>query len=210
MNCGSSVTYSQNENHIPMISNNSTPVQGTNTTINLESSPHDVQEPFDFDDATKEINDKLQTDIERCNDKNIEVSEDECALGQDVRECVTKDINDKVQTDIEKCNDKNKEVSEDKCALGHDMRECDPVYDGHYAMSYYNDLWGGLTCVRADCPYAGLSFGEMIKKKVKVHYCKLCENYEGHKRCNHVICDLCKTKDEDSMGGNRRSRRMRN
>ena len=66
-----------------MISNNSTPVQGTNTTINLESSPHDVQEPLDFEYATKEINDKLQTDIERCNDKTNEVSEDQCALGHD-------------------------------------------------------------------------------------------------------------------------------
>ena len=135
--------------------------------------PTDVQEPLDFEYATKEINDKLQTDIERCN---------------------------------EKTND----VSKDQCALGHDMRECDPAYDGHHAMSYYNDLWGGLTCVRADCPNAGLSFGEMIKKKVKVHYCKLCESYEGNNRCNHVICDLCKTKDEEIMGGNCRSRRMRN
>ena len=173
MNCGDTLTYSQPENIIPIISRNSTPVQGTNTKINLESLPTDVQEPLDFEYATKEINDKLQTDIERCN---------------------------------EKTND----VSKDQCALGHDMRECDPTYDGHHAMSYYNDLWGGLTCVRADCPNAGLSFGEMIKKKVKVHYCKLCENYEGNNRCNHVICDLCKTKDEEIMGGNCRSRRMRN
>ena len=122
----------------------------------------------------------------------------------------SKYINDLMESDMEKCNTSTEEIEVDKCKLGHDMRECDPVYDGHYAMSYYNDLWGGLTCIRADCPNAGLSFGEMIKKKVKVHYCKLCENYEGSKRCNHVICDLCKTKDEDSMGGNRRSRRMRN
>ena len=47
-----------------MISNNSTPVQGTNTTFNLESLPPDVQEPLDFEYATKEINDKLQTDME--------------------------------------------------------------------------------------------------------------------------------------------------
>ena len=55
-----------------------------------------------------------------------------------------------------------------------------------------------------------LSFGEMIKKKVNVHYCKLSEIYERNKRCNQAICDFCKTKDEESMGGNRRSRRMRN
>ena len=173
MNCGPSATDSHNENLIRVISNNSSPVQDINTQINLESLQHDSQEPLEFELATKEINDKLQTDMEMCNHKSDE-------------------------------------AVEDQCALGHDMRECDPVYDGHYAMSYYNDLWGGLTCIRADCPNAGLSFGEMIKKKVKVHYCKLCENYEGSKRCNHVICDLCKTKDEDSMGGNRRSRRTRN
>ena len=46
----------------------------------------------------------------------------------------------------------------------HDMRECDPAYDGHYSMSYYDNLWGKVTCVKVGCPNAGLSFGKLIKK----------------------------------------------
>ena len=143
MNCSDTVTYSQHENLIPMISHNSTPVQASSKMIDIEPLAQGAQELLNFKYATKEMNDLIQTDLERCNDETNEVSQDECALG-------------------------------------HDMRECDPVYDGHHAMSYYNNLWEGLTCVRADCPNTGLSFGEMLKKKVKVHYYKLCENYKGN------------------------------
>ena len=47
------------------------------------------------------------------------------------------------------------------------MRACDPAYDGHYKLSYYDNLWGKVTCVKVGCPNAGLSFGKLIKKKHK-------------------------------------------
>ena len=165
LNCDHNSPYSQDKNHIGLISPTSNISQTTDGLPDLE--------PFDFDNATETINNMMETDLENCK-----------------------------ETEIKDCHE--------ICKLGHDMRECDPSYDGHHAMTYYDDLWGGLTCIKADCPNAGRSFGEMIKMKIKVHYCKLCENYEGYNRCNHVICDLCKTKDEESMSGNRRSRRMRN
>ena len=121
----------------------------------------------------------------------------------------SKYINDLMESDLEKCNTSKEEVELDKCKHGHDVRVCDPDYDGHHAMSYYDDLWSGLSCTKADCSNAGLSFGQLIKKKIKVHYCRFCQNYEGYNRCKHVICDVCKLKEEESNGGNRRSKRHR-
>ena len=118
-------------------------------------------------------------------------------------------INDLMKSDMEKCNSSKEEIVLDTCKLGHDIRVCDPDYDGHHAMSYYDDLWSGLSCIKAECSNSGLSFGELIKKKIKVHYCRFCQNYEGYNRCKYVICDVCKLKDEESIGGNRRSRRNR-
>ena len=48
------------------------------------------------------------------------------------------------------------------------MRMCDPDYDGHHKMEYYDDLWGGLVCVKEKCSNKGLSVGQLIKKKIKV------------------------------------------
>ena len=48
----------------------------------------------------------------------------------------------------------------------HDMRSCDPAYDGHYPVSYFDNLCGNVTCVKSDCPNTGLTFGELIKKHI--------------------------------------------
>ena len=108
---------------------------------------------------------------------------------------------------FQKLNDKQKSevVEEHK----HDMRECDPAYDGHYNMSYYDNLWGKVTCIKTDCSNAGLTFGELIKRNIKVHYCKDCEEREGKHNCNHVICDVCMEKELGKDGTNRRSKRRR-
>lgn len=100
-------------------------------------------------------------------------------------------------------------MSEDVEEHKHDMRECDPAYDGHYNMSYYDNLWGKVTCIKAQCPNSGLTFGELIKKNIKVHYCKDCEEREGKHNCNHVICDVCMQKEDAHDGTNRRSKRRR-
>lgn len=92
----------------------------------------------------------------------------------------------------------------------HDMRTCDPAYDGHYSISYFDNLCGKVTCVKSDCPNAGLTFGQLIKKHIKVHYCKECEEREGKHNCNHVICDACMEKELGNDGTSRRSKRRRN
>ena len=106
---------------------------------------------------------------------------------------------------FERFEEKSEDIEEHK----HDMRECDPAYDGHYNMSYYDNLWGKVTCIKVDCPNTGLTFGELIKKNIKVHYCKDCEEREGKHNCNHVICDVCMQKELGDDGTNRRSKRRR-
>ena len=89
----------------------------------------------------------------------------------------------------------------------HDMRSCDPVYVGHYPLSYFDNLCGKVTCIKSDCKNKGLTFGELIKKNIMVHYCKECEEREGKHNCNHVICDVCMEKELGNVGNSRRSRR---
>ena len=91
----------------------------------------------------------------------------------------------------------------------HKMKICDPAYDGHHPLSYYYNLWGNVTCVKIGCPNEGLTFGELIKK-IKVHYCKECEEREGKHNCNHIICNVCMEKEMGDEGTNRRSIRRRN
>ena len=92
------------------------------------------------------------------------------------------------------------------------MRMCDPDYDGHHKMEYYDDLWGGLVCVKEKCSNKGLSVYELVaKKKMRVHYCGNARNYEGEFRCSHMICDHCMQKESESKeGSRRRSKRRRN
>ena len=149
---------------------------------------------------SKESGDLLREELKAL-DKDKENANDMKALEE------YKKTSDKKSKEVEQVKEKKRHAN---CLVSHDMRECDPEYDGHHSMEYYNDLWGGLSCIMPGCPHAGLSFGQMIKKKIKVFYCKLCENYGEWERCNHVICNVCKVRQEDQeMGNRRRSKRTR-
>ena len=103
------------------------------------------------------------------------------------------------------------EKGNESCCEVHQIMVCDPEYDGHHKMEYYEDLWGGLVCVKEKCSNKGLSVGQLIKKKIKVHYCKHSQNYEGELRCLHMICDHCMQKESESKEGSRgRCKRRRN
>ena len=119
-------------------------------------------------------------------------------------ETITKEANDLIEAELSIINESTK-------LCNHKMVVCDPAYDGHHQMGYYDDLWAGLKWIKKNCKNKGLSFGQLIKKKIKVHYCKYSENYGGINRCNHVICDHCMEKEEQSEGGTgtRRSKRRR-
>ena len=90
---------------------------------------------------------------------------------------------------------------------------CEPAYDDHHPLSYYQSLWGNLTCIKDGCPNKGLSFGQIVKKQIKVHFCKGCKERDGKQTCNYVICDICMEKELEKEIGhgskNRRSKRRR-
>ena len=117
--------------------------------------------------------------------------------------------NAKLQSELKHIEEEKRQQANSCEISGHDMREYDPEYNGSYDIKYVDDLFNGLECIDPKCPNKGLSVGKLIKKKIKVHYCKRCENYKGITQCNHVICNICTIRNEDAQTGRRRSKRTR-
>ena len=188
---------------IQMKISNSTPssVNKEVATVVTPDTEEEIDGGYDSEfSMSKESGDFLEDELNAL-DNDKESKNDMKALEQYKKTC------DKKSKEVEQGKKRKKHAN---CLLKHDMRECDPEYDGHHSMSYYDDLWGGLSCIVPGCPHAGLSFGQLIKKKVKGFYCKLCENYGEWERCKHVVCNVCKVRQEDEeMGHSRRSKRTR-
>ena len=115
-----------------------------------------------------------------------------------------KNVNDLLEKELKDINENEKDV----CANGHDIRLCNPSYN-NYSMDYYQSLWGDITCVKVNCQNKGRTFGELMKKNIRVHVCKMCEIYDGVSKCSYMMCDHCKVMEDDSGGGQRRSKRRR-
>ena len=87
--------------------------------------------------------------------------------------------NDKVTNwlnkELEEMNNKNS----DWCNGDHIMCVCDPAYDQHYKLEYFESLVGQVKYTRQNCPNFKFTFGQLVKKGIRMHYCSHCKKYEG-------------------------------
>ena len=126
------------------------------------------------------------------------------------------DTDDDTVSNVKVTNWLNKELEEmnnknsDWCNGDHIMTVCDPAYDQHYTLTYFESLVGEVKCVKQNCPNQKFTFGQLVKKGIRMHYCSHCKKIEGKVRCDYVVCDVCKVMEEDSNSGKRRSKRARN